>query len=85
MPLHRSAKKRVRQNEKRALRNRMVKTRLKNLKKKVISADSAEEANGLLREAYKLYDKASDRGTIHKNKAAREKSRLATLVSKKFS
>lgn len=85
MPLHRSAKKRMRQNERRRLRNKMVKTRLKNLKKKVLASDSAEEANQLLREAYKLFDRASDKGTIHKNKAAKEKSRLAALVSKKFS
>ena len=85
MPLHRSAKKRMRQNEKRRLRNRMVKTRLKSLRKKVTASESSEEASQLLREAYKLYDRAADRGVIHKNKAAREKSRLAVTVSKKFS
>lgn len=85
MPLHRSAKKRMRQNERRRLRNRAVKTRLRSLKKKVISSGSAEEADKLLREAYKFFDRAADKGVIHKNKAAREKSRLAELVSKKFS
>ena len=85
MPLHRSAKKRMRQNDKRRLRNRMVKTRLKSLRKKVTASESSEEASQLLREAYKLYDRAADRGVIHKNKAAREKSRLAVTVSKKFS
>jgi small subunit ribosomal protein S20 len=85
MPLHRSAKKRMRQNEKRRLRNRMVKTRLKSLRKKVTASESSEEAGQLLREAYKLYDRAADRGVVHKNKAAREKSRLAVTVSKKFS
>lgn len=85
MPLHRSAKKRMRQNDKRRLRNRMVKTRLKSLRKKVTASESSEEASQLLREAYKLYDRAADRGVVHKNKAAREKSRLAVTVSKKFS
>ncbi len=85
MPIHRSAKKRMRQDEKRRLRNRIVKTKLKHLKKKVMSSSSAEEARELLRTAYKLYDRASDKGSIHKNKAAREKSRLAVLVSKKSS
>ena len=85
MPLHRSAKKRMRQNEKRRLRNRIVKTRLRNLKKKVMGSESAEEARALLSEAYKLYDRAATKGTIHKNKAAREKGRLASLVSTKFS
>jgi small subunit ribosomal protein S20 len=75
----------MRQNEKRRLRNRMVKTRLRNLRKKVMSSESAEEAGPLLREAYKLYDRATHKGTIHKNKAAREKSRLAALLNKKFS
>jgi len=75
----------MRQNEKRKLRNRMAKTRLKSLRKKILSSESAEEATQLLREAYKLYDRAADKGTIHKNKAAREKSRLAITVSSKFS
>jgi len=85
MPLHRSAKKRMRQNEKRKLRNRMVKTRLRNLKKKAMSSESPEEARTLLREAYRLYDRAAHKGTIHRNKAAREKGRLAAALNKKFS
>ncbi|KPJ50418.1 hypothetical protein AMJ40_03005 [candidate division TA06 bacterium DG_26] len=85
MPLHRSAKKRMRQNEKRRVRNRMVKTRLKSLRKAVVSAESAPEAQQLLRQAQESFDRASTKGIVHEKKAAREKSRLAIQVQKKFS
>jgi len=84
MPNIRSAKKRLRQNKKRRLRNKSVKSYLKTITKKVKNAQEQTEAIGLLKEAYKAYDMAVSKGVIHKNNAARHKSRLTKFVNKKF-
>jgi len=85
MPQHASAKKRLRQNEKRRLRNKGAKSRLKTISKKVLSAPTREEGEQLLREAYKLYDKASSKRLLHPNTAARKKSKLIKVVQSKTS
>ncbi len=78
---NRSAEKRVRQSEKRRLRNRALKTRIKNTIKKLMAAESREEKEELLREAYSLIDKAVKKHIFHRNTAARKKSRLAKLLA----
>ncbi len=78
---NRSAEKRVRQSEKRRLRNRALKTRIKNTIKKLMAAESREEKEKLLQEAYSLIDKAVKKHVLHKNTAARKKSRLAKLLA----
>ena len=78
MPNIKAAEKWVRQTEKRTQRNLDVKTRLKTLFKKAVSAQDAEVSKSV--EAQ--YDKAAQKGIIHPNKAARKKSRLAKAVSK---
>ena len=84
MPNIRSAKKRLRQNKKRRLRNKSVKSYLKTITKKVKNAKEQTEAIELLKEAYKAYDMAVSKGVIHKNNAARHKSRLTRFINKKF-
>lgn len=84
MPNLRSAKKRLRQNKKRRLRNKSVKSYLKTITKKVRNAEEQGKAAELLKEAYKAYDMAVTKGVIHKNNAARHKSRLTKFVNKKF-
>ena len=79
MPHTRSAAKRVRQNEKRRLRNKAVKSYVRTMIKKVLESENKEEA---LKKAYSALDKAVKKGVIHKNAAARKKSRLAKLVNK---
>ncbi len=73
-----SQKKRNRQNEKRRLRNKAVrselKTRVKVAREAVTSGD--ENADELMRAAQKRIDKAGTKGVIHKNAAARRTSRL---------
>ena len=73
-----SQKKRNRQNEKRRLRNKGIrtelKTRVKNAKQAVTSGE--EGAHELVRIAQKRIDKAGAKGVIHKNAAARRTSRL---------
>jgi len=71
-----SAQKRIKANERRRLRNQSYRSRAKTLVKKAeqqLAAPTAEEA---VREAIRSLDKAAVKGIIHKNNAARRKSRL---------
>ena len=74
-----SSKKRIRQNEKCRVRNRVRKSRIKTqqrrLREAIIAGDS-ERADVELRKAFKLVDQVAAKGTLHKNAAARTKSRL---------
>lgn len=79
MPNTKSAKKRMRQNLKRYLRNKMHKSRMKTFIKKTrkaIEAGDLELARELFRQTMSVIDKTAQKGVIHKNKAARLKSRL---------
>ena len=80
--------KRNRQNEKRRLRNKSVKSALKTSVRKfneAAASGDAEQASALLRAASRNLDKAVSKGVIHKNQAANRKSaiakRLASLAS----
>lgn len=74
-----SAKKRIRQNLRRKARNRARKKQVKTAVRNVldaIAAKDAEKARAELRAAIKKIDQVAAKGTIHKNAAARKKSRL---------
>jgi len=81
---HKSAKKRARQTIKKNLRNRVVKTKMKNVIKAVKQAEdkSPEEMTAILDQAKSVIDKAAKKGVIHKNNASRKISRLTKLVAK---
>ncbi|HEX8118471.1 MAG TPA: 30S ribosomal protein S20 [Pyrinomonadaceae bacterium] len=84
MPNHKSAEKRVRQNEKRNEINRGNRGRLRTGIKKLRAAlegGEAGSAQGLLPETVSLIDKAVQKGVLHRNAAARYKSRLTVRVS----
>ncbi|NIA22558.1 MAG: 30S ribosomal protein S20 [Proteobacteria bacterium] len=81
MPDHKSCEKRVRQTEKRTLANRIVKTKVKNTVKKFISENDKDKKSSLLKEVYRIYDKAVSKGVFKKNKAARTKSRLSRKLA----
>ncbi|HHC08351.1 MAG TPA: 30S ribosomal protein S20 [Actinobacteria bacterium] len=75
--------KRNRQNEKRRLRNKAVKSELKTRAKRALEAAEAgdrERAEELLRLAQKRIDMAAAKGILHKNTAARRKARLTRRV-----
>lgn len=79
MANHKSALKRMRQNEKRRLHNRIFRSRARTLVKKArieIAGGDLEAARAATRAAIRDLDKAASRGTIHRNNAARRKSRL---------
>jgi small subunit ribosomal protein S20 len=72
--------KRNKQNEKRRLRNKSVKSSLKTaIRKFNVAAQSgdAEAAATLLRDASRKLDQAASKGVIHKNQAANRKSAIA--------
>lgn len=76
--------KRNRQNEKRRLRNRVVRGRTRTFIAKARTAmtgSDAEQAKALTLEAISALDKAAQKGVIHKNNAARRKSRLMKALA----
>lgn len=83
MANHKSAKKRARQSLDKRARNRVVKTKMKNVIKLVRSAEGqdAAEVTKILSQAKSVIDKAAKRGVIHKNTASRKISRLSKLVN----
>lgn len=85
MPNHKSAEKRVRQTEKRRDVNRSNRSNLRTQIKKLRSALTASDKNlsqELLNPTVSSIDKAVNKGILHKNTAARYKSRLTAHVSK---
>ena len=83
-----SALKRHRQSLKRRLRNKAKKSAIKTLSKKAVllaQEGKAEEALKIMRMAQSLIDKAAKGSTLHKNAAARKKSRLMRKVQKYLS
>jgi len=81
---HKSALKRARQNENRRLRNKSVKTNVKNIVKEVrlaVSETSKEAASEKLRMAKSKIDKAAKKKVIHKKTASRKISRLSKLIN----
>lgn len=75
-----SARKRIRQTEKRNLRNRAYKSRMKTYMKKFLEAvksGDAEKAEAAFKEAQSVITKTAAKGVIHKNNASRRISRLA--------
>ncbi|MGI8638658.1 MAG: 30S ribosomal protein S20 [Pyrinomonadaceae bacterium] len=84
MPNHKSAEKRVRQNEKRRAVNRSnrgsLRTQIKKLRIALAAGDKAQSQE-LLIPTIALIDKSVNKGVLHKNTAARHKSRLTMHVN----
>ena len=83
MPNTPSAKKRLRQNDKRRQHNRTLRSRMRTQLRRVrdaVVAGDTEKAQAELRVATKRLDQAAAKNLIHKNAAARSKSRLNKLV-----
>jgi small subunit ribosomal protein S20 len=76
--------KRNRQNEKRRLRNKSVKSSLKTAIRKfheTTAKDDFEATETMLRQASRKLDKAVSKGVIHKNQAANRKSAIAKRLA----
>ena len=81
MANHKSALKRVRSDETKRLRNRYqlksTRTAIKNLK----AATVKKEAQEMIKKVFSMIDKLAKKNIIHKNKAANNKSKLASAVN----
>jgi small subunit ribosomal protein S20 len=81
MPKHKSAKKRVKTNLKRQVRNRAARSTLKSTLR-ILDEMPAEKHEESVRDTQAVLDKAVTRGVIHRNKAARLKSRCTRKPKK---
>ena len=84
MPNHKSSEKRVRQSEKRRNINRGHRTKVRTYIKKLRTAlDSGNNENikEIMPEAISVIDKSVQKGVMHKNAAARYKSRLTVQAN----
>lgn len=84
MPNTKTAEKRMKQAEKRRLRNRMYKGRVKKAVRDfeaTLKEGDREKALEAYSRASKELDKAASRGVLHKRTAARKKSRLAQQIN----
>lgn len=84
MPNIKSAKKRVLVAEKKTLENRMIKSKMATLMKKIkvlVEANQIEDAKKLLPEVIAYIDSASSKGVIHQNNASRKVASLTKLVN----
>ncbi|MBQ2983857.1 MAG: 30S ribosomal protein S20 [Candidatus Gastranaerophilales bacterium] len=80
-----SAKKRVLIAQKNTERNTAFKSAIKTAVKKVLAIAASEdkaELNSALSKVYQLCDKAVSKGILHRNTAARKKSRLTKAINK---
>lgn len=83
MPNNASAEKRMRQEQKRRLHNRMVKSVVKTSVTKARQAMASDvDAEAAVRAAVSELDRAAKKGVIHRNNAARRKSRLMKQLNK---
>ncbi len=83
MANHPSALKRMRQNEKKRLRNMSYKSKVKTTVKKYLKAveEKTSEASALLNETMSLLSKGVTKGIFHKNTASRSISRLSRKLA----
>lgn len=83
MANHASAIKRARQSEDARMRNRAMRTRVRNAVKTVrqaLEAKDAQQAQDALRQAVSVIDKAAGRGVLHTRTASRYVARLSGQV-----
>ena len=82
MATHKSAKKRIRTNERKRVVNLGAATRIKSSVKKVLATNTKEEAEKLYKEAISILDKGTTKGLIKKNTASRKKSMITRHLNK---
>lgn len=85
MANHKSALKRIKQNENRRIRNRVVKTRMKTAAKQLAQAEKNGDVEAMANELNRtksVIDKAAKKGVIHWKAASRKKSRLARRINR---
>ena len=81
LPKLASSKKRMRQAERARLRNKSTRSSLRTSLKKILETNSKEEAEALLNSTQSAIDKTAQKGVIHRNAAARYKSKVRRHVA----
>ena len=81
MPKLASSKKRMRQAERARLRNKSTRSSLRTSLKKILETNSKEAAEALLNSTQSAIDKTAQKGVIHRNAAARYKSKVRRHVA----
>ena len=84
MPNIKSAKKRMRQNTVRRLRNRVARSQMRTEVRRLrelVAEDKLDDAQSQLTRVYSVIDKTAQKGSIHSNTGARYKSRLGRLLN----
>ena len=81
MPQHKSAAKRVRQNEARRERNRVHRSRMRTMIKRLRATDDPEAARTLFVVVKAYLDRLTAKGIVNRNKAANYKSKLERRVN----
>ena len=76
-----SALKRMRQSERRRLRNRTVRSKVRTAVKTARTALGGADAKSAVLDAIRALDKAVTKGVVHRNTAARKKSALARRLA----
>ena len=76
-----SAKKRIRTNERKRVRNKAALSRVKTLIKNVMESSDKETAESRLKKAVAVLDKTANKGRLHRNNVARKKSKLTKFVN----
>lgn len=82
MANHKSAEKRIRANGAKRERNRYQHKTTRTFVKRLRTAKSKDEAQGLLKEVVSMIDKLAKKNIIHWKKAANQKSKLTKMVNK---
>jgi len=86
MAIKHAALKQLRKDRGRQQRNQMVRSELKTLTKRfatLVSAQRLDDARALIQSLTSKYDRAASKGIIHRNTAARYKSRLSKRLNKR--
>jgi small subunit ribosomal protein S20 len=82
----RSARKRIRSNERKRVRNRgvraAVRTTVGRARRALLGTPDAQETEEQVRLAIRALDRAAEKGAIHRNNARRRKSRLAVMAAR---
>lgn len=81
MAHHKSALKRIRQNQKRRLANRYYAKTARNAIRKLRATEDKSAAEAMLKEIFSMLDKLAKKNIIHKNKSANNKSALTKYVN----
>jgi small subunit ribosomal protein S20 len=82
MAVHLSTIKRARQNRKRRMRNRTMKSAVRRAERRVRQTEDKDHAVARLREASSVFDRAASKGVLHRRTVARHKSRMAKRVNR---